>query len=476
VTCDPRRPFAEAIAVDRGRVRAVGGAQAVRRAAGAGAARVDCRGRAVLPGIVDPHLHLFGLAARDLHLDCSTFGDVAALLAAVAERAPTLDAGVWLRADGLDETRLDRLPTADELERAAPGNPVRLRHRSRHASVLSRSALARLPAGCAGVERRRGRPTGLVYGVEALVSRIVGPPPARALEDGLARASRDLAALGVTTVADATPRRGNALAPLRRAIAAGGVVQRVYAMRPWNVAAWRAVGRLAPGPVKILVDETPQGLRPDRRTITRRIAVAARRGDQVAVHCVGVATLATVLDAFAALPAQWRRGRRHRLEHVAECPPSLVARIAALGLVVVTNPAFVYWRGDVYRDETHGPARAWLYRMRTLGEAGVALAAASDAPVVAPSPWVGMAAARARRTRRGRVFGAGERLDACAALDLFTRGAAWSLHADALGALRPGAPADLVVVEPDPLRASPAELAAAQVRLTMIGGMVVWGS
>src|SRR5204863_295383 len=82
------------------------------------------------------------------------------------------------------------------------------------------------------------------------------------------------------------------------------------------------------------------------------------------------------------------------------------ARIAALGLVVVTNPAFVHWRGDAYIGETAAPARAWLYRARTLMRAGIPLAGASDAPVVPPSPWVGIAAARARQTAAGATLGA----------------------------------------------------------------------
>jgi predicted amidohydrolase YtcJ len=174
------------------------------------------------------------------------------------------------------------------------------------------------------------------------------------------------------------------------------------------------------------------------------------------------------------LPSRHRVRRRHRLEHVAECPPPLVAQLAALGLGVVTNPAFVYWRGDVYRRETEPRLHSWIYRARSLAAAGVPLAAASDAPVVSPSPWRGLAAARARRTIGGAVLGAGERLDAARALDLFTRGAAWMLGADDLGMLVPGARADLIVVEPDPLGASAAEVADAHVRLAMVGGRVVW--
>jgi predicted amidohydrolase YtcJ len=423
----------------------------------------------VLPGLIDPHLHLFGLAARDLHFDASGFDDVAALLAALQRHAADLPRGAWVRGDGLDEARLGRLPRAAELDRAAGGRPVRLRHRSRHASVLSSSALARLPAGLVGVER-----SGLVAGVERDVGAIVGPLPVDRLVRGFATASRTLAAMGITTIADATPRRWAELAPLRRALASGALAQRVFAMRPWDDGGWRPRGRLAPGPVKILVEETPSGLDPTPTELARRIAVAAARGAQVAVHCVGAATLVAALDAFARLPRRHRRGRRHRLEHLGECPPPLVARIAALGLVVVTNPAFVYWRGDVYRQETDGAARAWLYRARSLVDAGVPVAAASDAPVVEANPWIGMAAARTRRTRGGHVLGPRERVGAAEALAMHTVHAARALRADRLGVLAPGVPADVIVVTPDPLTADETALRETSVRLTMIGGRIVW--
>jgi len=93
---------------------------------------------------------------------------------------------------------------------------------------------------------------------------------------------------------------------------------------------------------------------------------------------------------------------------------------------------------------------------------------------VPASPWVGLAAARSRRTASGNALGPGERLGAETALRLFTSGAAYALGADALGRLEPGGPADLIVVEPDPLRAPPDEVATARVRLTLAAGEPVW--
>jgi predicted amidohydrolase YtcJ len=365
------------------------------------------------------------------------------------------------------------LPTAAELDAVAPRNPVRLRHRSRHASVLNGFALRRLGTG-PGVVRRDGVATGLVFGREEAIGRLVGPLPAPVLARGLARTARELAKLGLTTVADATPRSWRALAPLRAAMADGCFPLRVHAMRPAGAQRWPAAGRLRPGPVKIMVHEEPDGLRPRPAALARRIRAAAATGAPIAVHCLGAPTLVAALAAFAALPRRLRVRRRHRLEHVAECPAPLIPRIAALGLTVVTNPAFIHWRGDVYRVETESAAHADLYRARSLAAAGVALAGASDAPVVSPSPWVGIAAARARRTAGGNVLGATERLGAAAALALFTRGAADALGERTLGRLAPGAPADLIVVEPDPLRAPPVEVLDARVHLTLVAGRAAW--
>jgi len=464
VTLDARRPLARAIALDGARVLALGSARELRSLAGRRTERIDCRGAVVLPGLIDPHLHLLALAARHANLCCDGFHTAADVLAAVSERARTLPPGAWVRGEALDDASLDRLPTAVELDAAAGGRPVRLRHRSRHASVLSAAALGLLHADGEG----------LVAGREETLARLVGPLPPDLLAAGLARAGRELAALGVTTVADATPRTPRGLAPVARALVASALRLRVFAMRRPGTRPWRPTGLLRPGPVKLLVDELPDGLRPRAAILARRIAAAAARGDQVAVHCVGAATLVAALAGFASVPRAQRAGRRHRLEHVAECPPPLVAPLAALGLVVVTNPAFVHWRGDVYRRETTGDARAWLYRAGSLARAGVTLAGASDAPVVPPSPWVGIAAARARRTVEGETLGGAERLDPRAALALFTTGAAFALHADRLGRLVPGGPADLIVVDPDPLRAPPDEVAAAEVRLTFVVGERAW--
>ena len=467
-TLDAGRPIAEAVAVAGGRVLAVGSRAALRPLVGPSTARVDCRRATVLPGLLDPHLHLFALAARHVHLDCAGMTDVPGVLAAVRARARELPPGAWLRGDGLDEVCLGRLPTAQELDAAAPEHPVRLRHRSLHASVLSGRALRLLG-------RVPGRfPNGLVSGREDLLARVVGPLPAGDFARGLAAAGRYLAALGFTTVAEATPRTWRGLAPLRQVMGGGGFPLRVHAMQRAGTPAWQPAGRLHPGPIKIMIEEGAGGLRPRPATLAHRIAAAAASGGQVAVHCVGAATLVAALAAFAALPRGQRAGRRHRLEHLAECPPSLVARIAALGLVVVTNPAFVHWRGDVYRHETPPSVHSWLYRARTLAAAGVPLAAASDAPVVPPSPWVGMAAARTRRTRAGHALAPAERLGAAAALRLYTTGAAFALGADPLGRLVPGGPADLVVVEPDPVVAGADEVAASRVVLTLVAGRQAW--
>jgi len=87
----PRRADATALAVVGSRIAVIGDGRTTARAAGPRAERIDCGGATILPGLIDPHLHLFALAARHAHLDCADATDVGALLAAIAARARTLE-------------------------------------------------------------------------------------------------------------------------------------------------------------------------------------------------------------------------------------------------------------------------------------------------------------------------------------------------------------------------------------------------
>ena len=170
---------------------------------------------------------------------------------------------------------------------------------------------------------------------------------------------------------------------------------------------------------------------------------ARRQGRTVAVHCVTREALVLALagwDLVGAIPGD-------RVEHASVVTPGLAARMAALGLTVVTQPAFVACRGDRYLDEVDPDDVPHLYPWRTLITAGVPVAGSSDAPFGDADPWRAMEAATARRTPSGRVLGSGERLSRPAALALYLGpwrspgGPVWQCHAGGGRGSEPAGPA-----------------------------------
>ena len=109
-----------------------------------------------------------------------------------------------------------------------------------------------------------------------------------------------------------------------------------------------------------------------------------------------------------------------RIEHAAVAPPEAIELAADLGVTVVLQPGFVHERGDSYLSEVEPRDRPWLLRGRAWLEAGVPIAAGSDAPYGAPDPWRAMAAAVDRRTRDGAVLGPDQALTPEEALALFS--------------------------------------------------------
>ncbi|MGA0601560.1 amidohydrolase family protein [Caulobacter sp. KR2-114] len=369
---------------------------------------LDARGGALIPGLIDHHIHLLATAARaeSLALDEVRGADAFArrLAAWAAERPP----GQWLRATGWHEHHHGPLDRA-VLDRLAPGHPARVQDQTGALWVLNSAALQRLGDDLPeAVERGPdGAPTGRLWRADAwLRARLSAVPPP------LGPLGARLAALGVTGVTDASVTTDETAARLLAdAHRTGALPQRLMLMSGGPLAAAED-GAFAVGPLKILLDDrdlpTPQAL-------AGRIALARRLGRPVAAHCVTAAELAVMLAALddaGAAPGD-------RIEHGGVIAAGAIGELRRLGLTVVTQPAFVFERGDRYRAEVDPAEQDDLYRIASLVAAGVPVAASSDAPYADPDPWLGLRAAAERRTRAGAVVGKGERVPARRALGLY---------------------------------------------------------
>ena len=213
-------------------------------------------------------------------------------------------------------------------------------------------------------------------------------------------------------------------------------------------------------------------LQADAADLQARIIAAHRSGWQVATHAIGDLAIDVVLDAYArALEAYPRRDPRHRIEHFAVVQPRQVARAAGLGVIAVPQGRFATELGDGMLAAV-GPARhGWLYRQRSLLEAGMVLPGSSDRPVVAGAPLLGIADMVNRRTASGAPFNPGEAITAQQALYAYTRGSAYASRQEHVkGSIAPGMLADLVVLSEDPTAVSPERIADVAVLATIVDG------
>jgi len=520
LTMDPARPRASAVAMAGGRIEALG-------AGPAGAGRVvDLRGATVLPGFHDAHNHMvgFGMSLSEVDIGSPPIGSLDELYAAIARRAETTAPGDWVIGSGYDQNKLGAHPDRDALDRAAPGRRVWLRHTSGHMCVVNTPVLAALGVDSAATEvpggrvvtDAGGRPTGLLEErAQLLVGSLVYPYPLAELADAIARASAEYLKEGITSCTEAgigggwvahSPAELAAYAAARDQgrlgvrvdlMTAGEVLHPLGAHPGDNLVAALDLGirtgfgddwiRL--GPVKIFADGSLVGrtaavhdpyagsdgsgyLQADAADLQAAIIAAHRSGWQVATHAIGDRAIDVVLDAYDRALAEYPRpDPRHRIEHFAVVQPRQVARAAELGVVPVPQGRFATELGDGMLAAV-GPARGeWLYRQRSLLEAGMVLPGSSDRPVVSGAPLLGIADMVNRRTASGAPFNPGEAITAHQALRAWTWGSAYASRQEHVkGSIAPGMLADLVILSEDPTAVSPDRIAGLEVLATIVGG------
>jgi predicted amidohydrolase YtcJ len=468
----PARPGRWDVELRDGRIASVSPA-----ATEAPAGSVDLRGRTLVPGLHDPHLHLLALAAEReaLVLPAEVRGE-AALARLIAARARELAPGRGLRVRRFDPATMTRgrLPDRSFLDRIDADRPLRLQHRNLRFDLLNTAALRRLgllgTAPPAGVETdAAGLATGRVFQRGDLLSLPEATPSGPELRRLVASASRDLLAQGVTSIGDAGAHNGAAELALLDRLGEEGVVRQ----RLWTMASGQALldEDLDPADFPRVRHAKLEAVeaRLDLDRLCAAAAAARRAGLGVAVHATTPAELAAAVAALGHFDAT-RTGALgiDRVEHACVASEAAVAAVAETGAAVVANPGLVAEAGDSYLAETEARERADLHRLRSWTAAGVPLALATDAPVTALPLLAAADAARSRRTASGAPFGAAERLHEIVALAAITATPAALVGRHDLGRIAAGCLADLVVLAP-----GPGGLLDGTVETVLLGGEVV---
>lgn len=500
ITMDPTLPTAEAVAISGEKIAAVGSNDDVATAAGAGTKVIDGSGRTVVPGFNDAHLHLFSLMKKLISVDLSpaavsSIGDIKKAIRRKTENTPS---GSWISGTDFNEFYLaeKRFPTRRDIDEAAPDHPVILSHRSLHACVLNSLALELAGIGLATeeppgatIERdaTTGEPNGVLYEMLGDIrGRVVPPLTVAELDEAVGLVNTLFLSNGITSFQEATyrndPGRWQTVGEL---VKKGKLRSRANLMA--GVAYWRQFreagmftgygdNQLRLGAVKVMVTRTSGKLHPSPEELQRLALDVHRAGFQLACHAEEEDVIAAVIDALEYVNSiKPVNESRHRIEHCAECPPRLLERLPKLGVVIVTQPPFIYYSGERYLATVAPDILPWMYRIGSPLASGLIVTGSSDAPVVPLNPLAGIHAAVTRKTEAGQDFQPGEAVSPLRALAMYTVNAAYaSFEEDIKGSITPGKLADIMVLSDDPIRVPPEKIKDIKVEMTLIGGEVVW--
>lgn len=532
-TGDPTRPWAEAVQIRDGRIAAVGTTAEI-RVAGARGPEIDAAGGLVTPGFIDAHIHLIdgGFRLGWVALGDATGRDaIAARLGAFAATRPD---GDWLMGGDWDHERWGGvLPTRAWIDAVTPRHPVWVTRVDSH-MALANSVALRIAGvtrdtpdidGGAIVRDEHGEPTGVLKdNAMHLVERAIPRPSPAQQDQALNDAMRYVASNGVTSVhhMGALPQAGSwtDLDVFRRVHARGGLRTRIYATVPLDtwprlcdliasrelggptsrvgfVEAGRGDEWLHVGALKSFIDGSlgartaafhdPYTDLPDERgllvareaDLQRWMLDADRAGLQLIVHAIGDRANTLLLDLFSHVVAtNGPRDRRLRVEHAQHLRAADLPRFAEINAIASMQPYHAIDDGR-WAERAIGAARAQTsYAWRSLLDYGTRLAFGSDWFVAPPTPLEGLYAAVTRRTLDGLDpdgWIPAQRITLDEALRAYTSGAAYAGFEDRfIGRIAPGFAADLVVLDRDLFSIPPAEIAAAHVVATIVGGEVVY--
>lgn len=513
---------AQGVAVEGGRISAVGDRAAIEALRGPSSVYVDLQGAALFPGFTDAHAHLLGIGLRELTLNLEGIGSIEELTDVVSANVSETGAGETVYGRGWIETNWPegRAPNRDDLDEVSPDNPVLLERADGHAMVVNSAALAKAgidektadPAGGLIERDGNGRPTGvLIDNAQNLVAGLIESPSADTRREAFEVGAEVYARYGWTGVHNmsvdsrdvplmeelagaSSQTAGHARLPIRvyNALDASGL--------DWlesNAPHTDKTGRIVTRALKLYADgalgsrgaalSEPYSDRPDTSGLLLMEAPQAlemmkrahKAGVQVAAHAIGDRGNRLVLDWFEqTLPEADRASARWRVEHAQILHTEDIPRFARLGAIASMQPSHAI--GDLFFAPARlGSARLdGAYAWRSLLDSGAVIAGGSDAPVERGDPLIEFYAAVARRSLEGfsnEDWRADQAVSRAEALAMFTSAPAFASFAeDRLGAIEVGKAADFTAFSADIMTIPPEEILRAKAVLTVVDGKIIY--
>lgn len=529
LTVDKDFAVRSAVAVKDGKVAAVGGPELAKT--WTAARTIDLKGRTLMPGFIDAHLHLISVSPRSV--EPAKARSIAELGQMVAAKAKALGPGEWVVGSGWDEALLaeKRNPTRADLDAIAPDNPVVLVRAGAHSAVANTMALK-----LAGIDKDTpdpeggliergpgGVPNGIVRERTDLILKLVPPNTPAQMRPSYVKSLKDLLTLGITSFMEAWTTIDDE--PVEQGGVPGGggngvrahtfkQLRAIYADEGENLPR-ATLYIMYPGAERLKKFPYHTGFGDDRlklgpigesaydggftgptaRTskdykgqpgfrgttfmseaaLHEMVETSASLGWQLGIHAIGDEAIDTVAAAYHdVLTAHPRKDHRWFLSHFTMLPTEQTMKtMAADGVWTTAQPNFTYNLEGRYLQVLDGERLDRINPMATPIAHGVNVVMSSDNLPI--GPMVGLYAAVTRKGMTGHQFAMQEAITREEAIRLYTaKAAALAWDEGKKGSIEPGKFADLIVLDRDPLTVPAEELLATKVDMTFVGGKLVW--
>lgn len=515
-TSNPKQPYASTMIVRDGRIAWIGEESDLEHIEGDW---VDLKGRRVLPGIIDAHLHPLWLANASTQIACTPplVHSITDLIEQIRNLCKSNELGNWIEGWGYDEGKLSegRSPTRWDLDKAAPDVPIFLSRTCTHIAVVNSKALELAgitkdtpdPQGGRIDRDPDGEPTGvLCENAKDLVHRIM---PAKSLEENaasLAELSPFLLSHGITAITDLASRTGpNDYLDMYKTAVKKGLKQRTVLYYLWEDLKEQPIlgpdklnreNQIHIGGIKLFSDGSVSGktawVNPPflgeeenygiQMTTKEELLAAAKAAEQnhiqLVVHAMGEQAIDLIIDTFYGKKGWLTAAPSIRIEHAAMPTPRSIQRAAETGIAFVTQPIFLFAEIESYYNNL-GPERAkQTYPFQSMLQAGIKIVFSSDAPATSwadpVNPFVGIKSAVTRLAYDGTDSGHEQRIDISTAIMLYTKAAQEITRIPHVGQLAVGNHADFIVLDKDIFDISIDKINKVQVINTYLGGNLVF--